>query len=76
MTTEPDDQPDAEHLAEMARQKAEYDQQRRGYWRAIPSSEDCAHTDLECNVCIECGKDCTDDLIAKAEAAADAREDR
>ena len=39
--------------------------------------DDCEHSELDDHwCCLECGKDCTDDAVARAEAAADAKEDR
>lgn len=46
------------------------------YFKAVPKSSDCSHTDHEHGMCIECGADVTDDLVSRAEAAADARRDR
>lgn len=37
---------------------------------------DCPHVEHDHGICLECGKDITDDLVSRAEAAADAREDR
>lgn len=38
--------------------------------------DDCLHTDHECGVCIECGKDISDDIAARAELRADEAQDR
>ncbi len=73
MTTERDDQPDAEYLAEMARQRAEYDALRP---HSEQEQDECDHEEHDHGICLYCAKDITDDLIAKAEAAADSREDR
>ncbi len=72
MTTEPDDQPDAEYLTEMARQRAEYDRTRA----QEKEQEECDHEEHDHGICLYCAKDITDNLIAKAESAADARDDR
>lgn len=44
--------------------------------RQRAAQDECPHTDHECGVCIECGKDITDNLVSRAEAAADAAQDR
>lgn len=40
------------------------------------AQEDCPHTSTECGTCIECGKDVSDDLVARMEMLRDAKEDR
>ena len=36
----------------------------------------CEHEELDHGYCLYCGKDCTDDLIGRAEMNADIKEDR
>lgn len=38
--------------------------------------DDCCHDEHDHGICLECGKDVMDDLVAAAEFAADCREDR
>ncbi len=38
--------------------------------------QECEHGEYECGHCIECGKDCSDDLVAAAEYARDCAQDR
>lgn len=59
----------AERESSMADAKAHY-------FKAVPKSSDCPHTDHEHGICIECGKDIWDDIVARAESAAEAKEDR
>lgn len=56
-------------LQELKRARAEYDSQSR-------PPEDCPHDELDHGICLDCGKDCFDDLVARAEYMADAKEDR
>lgn len=48
----------------------------RAAFRAQEKQHDCPHDEHEHGYCLDCGKDITDDLVSRAEAAADAREDR
>ena len=38
--------------------------------------QDCSHDEHEHNICISCGKDITQDLVAKAENIKDSQQDR
>ncbi len=38
--------------------------------------EECPHDEHDHGICLDCGKDVVDDLVAVAEFAADCREDR
>ena len=38
--------------------------------------EQCPHDEHDHGICLDCGKDITDDLVAQAENASDARQDR
>ena len=40
------------------------------------NQEPCPHDEHDHGICLDCGKDITDDLVASAEAASDARQDR
>ncbi len=41
-----------------------------------PQDEECAHDEHDHGICLYCGKDITDDLVARAEYAADSAQDR
>jgi hypothetical protein len=43
---------------------------------AEPEADDCPHDENDHGICLDCGKDIFDDIVAAAEAAADCREDR
>jgi hypothetical protein len=42
----------------------------------LRDEEDCPHDEHDHGICLSCGKDITQDLVAKAEAASDAAQDR
>jgi hypothetical protein len=54
----------AEALAEYPAHKREQEQ------------EECPHDELDHGICMDCGKDCFDDVVAAAEFASDCAMDR
>lgn len=40
------------------------------------TDDECPHDENDHGICLDCGKDINDDLVAAAEFAADCREDR
>ena len=40
------------------------------------NEDQCTHEELDHGICLECGKDCMDDLVAQAEYYADCKADR
>ncbi len=64
-----------QRLEAMYEARKEYDaskeeRERKAY------QEECPHDEHDHGICLECGKDIFDDVIAAAEFAADCREDR
>lgn len=45
-------------------------------WRETTFLCECPHDEHDHGICLSCGKDINDDLVGRAEAWADAREDR
>jgi hypothetical protein len=43
---------------------------------ALGEEDECPHDEHDHGICLHCGKDITDDLVAAAEFAADCLEDR
>jgi hypothetical protein len=41
-----------------------------------PEADDCPHDEHDHGICLDCGRDIHDDLVAAAEFNADSREDR
>ena len=50
---------------------AEYDEHRKSQYQL-----ECPHYELDHGICLDCGKDCFDDVIAAAEFHRDCLEDR
>ena len=50
--------------------------QRTAASEIIQPEDDCQHDEHDSGFCLNCGKDITDDLVASAESASDARQDR
>ncbi len=79
---------EAERLAAMHEARREYDAATpaeraevirvKGCYAVQPPIEEdeCPHDEHDHGICLDCGKDITDDLVAAAEFAADCREDR
>ncbi len=75
MTTE--EEADEIRVKAMYEARAEYDAATPAERAKVLSKEDeCPHDEHDHGICLECGKDIMDDLVAAAELAADCREDR
>ena len=62
---------EAARLLSMQEALAEYPAHKRQQ-----EAEECPHDELDHGICLDCGKDCFDDVIAAAEFAADCANDR
>lgn len=65
--------------ADMQQAKKEYDAATPAERAKVLDKEDedeCPHDELDHGICMDCGKDCFDDLVAAAEFNAECREDR
>lgn len=69
----PDDTHDPERASSMADALREWKDRRAE--RVQQERLECDHAEHEHGICLNCSKDITDDLVARAEAAADSRED-
>ena len=49
---------------------------RRAMHNHVDEDSECTHEEKDHGVCMDCGKDCFDDDIARAELMRDSREDR
>lgn len=68
---------DEEEERLMAEARREYDAATPAERAKVLGEEDeCPHDEHDHGICLDCGKDITDDLVAAAEFAADCREDR
>ena len=63
-----------EALASMKDARAEYDSQPRKTF--VDEDAPCEHVEHDHGICLDCGEDINDDLIARAEYMSDSREDR